>query len=354
MPEMPRMLKERLPEILPEGKIRWLGVKPLGANGSGDALIELRIARRRLKLLIDFLSQPNLARVRDHCAQVRARARRLRDAVPVLVAPSLNEEMRRRCVAEGVRYIDLSGNVWLEEGSVLIKKAVPKNLYPHQSKERSPFADKASLVLRYLIGRREAAGIRQIARAVDLDPGYVSRVVRAAAELGYASSDSRGRARLRNVEEMLSDWSVHYSWRQNDCRALLWLRQEKEALGDVLKRRLRSLPEESYALSLHAGNNQVEPFASYDVWHIYARDGAVLERLMTLRGVQPSPPDAGNIAVMKPHYPQSAFYGARLVAGIRVVSDVQLYLDLRRFPIRGVEAAEHILERRLRPLWEER
>ena len=35
-----------------------------------------------------------------------------------------------------------------------------------------------------------------------------------------------------------------------------------------------------------------------------------------------------------------------------VVSDLQLYLDLHNYPIRGLEQAEHLYEKRLKPIIE--
>ena len=74
----------------------------------------------------------------------------------------------------------------------------------------------------------------------------------------------------------------------------------------------------------------------------------VLEKL----GAVPAERGA-NINVREAAYPLSSLYGSRSVDGVPVVSDLQLYLDLRCQPQRGEEAAEHLYERRIRPLLEE-
>lgn len=343
-------LKRRIPEILPEARIRWLERPAASENAQVDALAELRLAGHRSRLLLELLSQPNPARVRQYGERAKALARSLGHAIPVLVSPHLNEPLRRQCIEAGVHYIDLSGNVRLQDGPLVIQKEVSKNRYPHQSRERGLFADKASLVLRYLIDRRSPAGVREIAGAVRLDPGYVSRLVRVAVEHGYASSERGGRVRLRNIPDLLEDWSANYSWRRNRCQWFLWIGQSVRSRQRLLDH-IRLWPKESYALSLHGGNNLVDPFADYDVWHLYGGQD-VARRIAALPGAKPAPADAGNIVLMEPHYARSSFFGARIVRGIRVVSDLQLYLDLRRFPVRGREAADEILQRRLRKLWE--
>ena len=349
---MLQVLRDRLQALLPEARVRWLPEPSVNDGHRPDAVADVKLAGRHLRLVIELLGQPNLARLSDKCAEVNAYALRVKGGVPVLVAPYLNEEMRRRCVEERVRYFDLSGNVWLQEGPVIIKMEGAKNRFPHQAKERSPFADRASLVFRHLIGRKEPEGIRKIAGSVGLDPGYVSRVVHAAVKQGYCALNEKGKVRLRNVEEMLADWSAFYNWRRNDFQWFSWLSGDMKNLSVQLKRHMRRWPKEKYGLSLHAGNNLVEPLVSYNVWHLYAADDSIVSRVSGILGVMDSPPDAGNIVIMKPYYERSVFHGVRSIDGIQVVSDLQLYLDLRRFPVRGEEAAERILAGRLRPLWE--
>jgi hypothetical protein len=50
---------------------------------------------------------------------------------------------------------------------------------------------------------------------------------------------------------------------------------------------------------------------------------------------------------MMPYYKHSVFYDSREIEGLWVVSDIQLYLDLYRHPVRGREQAEHLYARRM-------
>ena len=86
--------------------------------------------------------------------------------------------------------------------------------------------------------------------------------------------------------------------------------------------------------------------------HIYAkgaREIELLEKGMNLKPVE----QGGNLVIMRPYYRNSVFYGSQLVDGLRIVSDIQLYLDLYGYPLRGLEQAEHLLEKRIRPVLEE-
>ena len=68
-------------------------------------------------------------------------------------------------------------HIWTENrtirGSILIEKEVPKNLYPHEARNRSPFADKASLLLRYLLDKPDHAG-----RVLEIPYGVVDKIAK--------------------------------------------------------------------------------------------------------------------------------------------------------------------------------
>ncbi len=60
----------------------------------------------------------------------------------------------------------------------------------------------------------------------------------------------------------------------------------------------------------------------------------------------------GNLVLMEPYYCYSVFFGKQKIKGLHVVSNVQLYLDLMKYPLRGEEQAEHLYNKKLKPLFE--
>ncbi len=345
--EIRSLLRTRLGAILPEATpIRITAPEQARQD---DTALNLEVKGHQLRMMVEIVGQPNLARLREKFEALRERARKAR-GIPVVVAPFLNSQMRKRCEDSGVQYLDLSGNVWLETPSIFIRKEVAKNLYPHQAKRRSPFADRASLILRYLLAEPGPATMSRLASATHLDSGYVSRIIRSAADLRYATIDSDGRVRLINQEEMLGDWAAGYGWRRNPCVSY-FTKEPTESFAERLRDVLSQADETKYALTLHGGNNLVAPFASYGIWHLYIGDPAVERRLVDGLRLERAPQDAGNVNLLTPYYRSSVFFNAHAVKGLRVVSDVQLFLDLRHYPVRGVEAGEEILTHRLRPSW---
>ena len=57
-----------------------------------------------------------------------------------------------------------------------------------------------------------------------------------------------------------------------------------------------------------------------------------------------------NVTLFAP-YDEGVYYGVSTQEGSRIVSPVQLYLDLIGFKGRGEEAANAILEEVIKPLW---
>jgi hypothetical protein len=105
-----------------------------------------------------------------------------------------------------------------------------------------------------------------------------------------------------------------------------------------------------YALSVQAGAGLIAPHAVYKEVHMYVGDGKGTEffkKELDLRDAD----QGANLVLMMPYYKHSVFYDSRQIEGLCVVSDIQLYLDLYGYPVRGREQAEHLYAKRLEMLF---
>ena len=57
-----------------------------------------------------------------------------------------------------------------------------------------------------------------------------------------------------------------------------------------------------------------------------------------------------NVTLLQP-YDEGVFYRLQDINGINIVSDIQLYLDLKSYKGRGEEAAKAIFEQRIKTKW---
>lgn len=80
----------------------------------------------------------------------------------------------------------------------------------------------------------------------------------------------------------------------------------------------------------HAVPVLVAPYAAYQEVHMYVGNEKALEYLkkrLKLRSAE----QGANLILMLPHYKHSVFHDSRIIDGLRVVSDIQLYLDLHGY-----------------------
>jgi hypothetical protein len=243
-----------------------------------------------------------------------------------------------------VPFFDLAGNAWIVSDAVHVDRRGFPNPFSERRRARGPFSDKASLVLRALIASGPGRGVRSIAEQADLSPGYVSKVVQELEERGYVGRREEGLA-LRNGRELLQDWVRAYRKHWVERRGYFLSVPRAQAVMDAIREASIS---DDYVLALQAGASLVAPYADFDVVDVYVHsiDAAVaLAGQLEAREVE----RGANLRISVPYYRISAFFDRQKAAGLPVVSDLQLYLDLYDYPLRGREQAEQILERRLGP-----
>lgn len=340
-----------LPNLLPLDELE-LKFGQHGIANHFDLIIEAAYHDLYFNMVIEFLApQVSLFDLKNRVSRLKGSSIHCSEGVPVLVAPYLSPQRQEICRKEGVGFIDLSGNVYLKFKSLFIERIGFPNKFPVKRQGRSPFSDKASLVLRALLSKGSRMwGIRELAQEIALDPGYVSRMAKEIEKRGYVKRiDSK--LSLRSPDGILEDWVRSYNLKKNQLSVYFCMAESVDAIFQ----RLRSLEfsnDIQYALSVQAGANLVAPYSNFKEVHIYAKgakDVEFLEREMNLKPVE----QGGNLVIMRPYYRNSAFYSSRFVDDLRVVSDIQLYLDLHGYPLRGLEQAEYILEKRIRPVLEE-
>jgi len=268
------------------------------------------------------------------------------DVVPVIIAPYLSPDKRDECKSAGINFVDLSGNVFLKYESLYIEREGFSNRFPEKRKGRGPFSDKASLILRLLLSQKSRLwGIREIAGFVNLNPGFVSRMARELEKRNYVARVN-SKIRLRNAESVLEDWVRDYNYRKNREIKYFCLVESPQEI--IAKLHQLNIPKKiKYALSLHAGANLISPFAVYNSVHIYVESQEVADFFidnLKLKVVE----QGANIEFLFPYYKHSVFWDVQNVKDLIVVSDIQLYLDLYNYPIRGIEQAEHLYEKRLK------
>jgi len=315
-----------------------------------DFMAHVLYKKSQFRVIGEIVPQQSFSMFKAKLALLKSHAGKKEGLVPLVVAKYISQDRRKQCQKENICFLDLSGNVFLEYNGLYIERIGFPNRFPEKRKGRSPFSDKASLILRAVLSDvKKVWGVRELAHSVGLDPGFVSRMAQELEKRNYVSRiDSK--IRLRDPKGLLEDWVREYNYKRNQELRYFYLAKNPEEIIDKLiaARIPDGIP---YALGLHGGANLVAPYAVYNEVHIYVHDrdniNHLVERLK-LRDAQ----DGANLVFLLPYYKHSAFYGKRSIRNVWVVSNLQLYLDLYNYPIRGLEHAEHLYEKRLKHIIE--
>jgi hypothetical protein len=277
----------------------------------------------------------------------------------VLAMPRVSPRMAALCHSHGWSWYDLGGNCRLEiPGVLLIERSgnEPVKALPRSGANLS--TPEAGRVVRALLAP-ENAGQRwtqrdMVAHFADLTPrvpapslALVNKVVQHLRGQAFLEQLPNRGFRVRDYEGLLQAWRAAYRFDRHSRHPYFTLLQ-----GAALQDRLRALDPDSqgrlaYA-TFSAADLQAPAVRQPRTW-LYL-DPNVEQQFQSV--AEAKPVDSGeNLVVLIPD-DAGVFY--RLEAGSKrpaCTNAVQTYVDLAHSGGRGEEAAEAILQQRLKPAW---
>jgi hypothetical protein len=338
-----RLLVACLEEI-PFLHVEQIDAQPQG-EGHPDVIVRVKSPTGEQILVAEAKTsgQPRLARAAIN------QILRYREAIPgayaVFIAPYISSQAAEICVREGIGYLDLAGNCLLSFDQVYIRKEGRPNPFAQKRDLRSLYSPKAERVLRVLLvnpGRHWK--LEALAHEADVSLGQAYNVKKLLADREWIRAGPEG-LRLSDPEKLLGEWAANYKCRRNQVRDFYVMKSVAEIEADVAS--ISDRKEIRYAFTGFSGAAIVAPFVRYQRATVYLQGG--IENLVHLMHAKEVSSGA-NLSLIEP-YDEGVFYGARDVEGARVVSSVQLYLDLQGVRGRGEEAAGALLEQVIRPQW---
>jgi hypothetical protein len=341
-------IKDELDQILsavPFIKVNESLLEASLGNIRVDLIVKFKINGRLLSLLIEIKSLGEPRIIRTAIQQLREYSNLIENAYPVVAAPYISEDTANLCKQNKVGYIDLAGNCFLTFDRVYIERKYYPNPIVEKRRVRSIFSPKSSRILRVLFSnpQRRPWGVWELAKESNVSIGLVSKVKERLLDLEYISGDKY--LTLTRPIELLEEWANNYSFRKNkiyDYFSFENIRDVEQKLSQYCRQ--QQIP---YALTLFSGAALVAPFSRYTRGFAYVGKNIseVVDQL-GLKEVSSGP----NFTILEP-YDEGVFYGSNETDDMKVVSDVQLYLDLIGFKGRGEESAKFLLEQRIKPKW---
>ncbi|HEX8082754.1 MAG TPA: hypothetical protein VF529_00600 [Solirubrobacteraceae bacterium] len=291
-------LRDRLPED-------WtVGMSPRtldSADTSGrDRAIEVRAPNSYATIAVEAkraLAPRDVVRL---LGGVGRTLRALNPNVPILVvAPWLSERTRELLVLEGLNYLDQTGNarIRLQNPPVFVETVgARRDPSPPRRPKARVRGPKAARLIRTLVDTRPPYGVRQLAEASALAPGYVSRLLDALDEDALLERSRRGRVEDVDVSALLRRWAESYDvFRANATTPFLAPRGAQAALVELAAR------EEGGRVAVTGSFAAVRfaPVAAPATLAVYCEDPGALGRAL---GFLPTDQGA-NVALLTPFDP---------------------------------------------------
>jgi len=318
---------------------------PVAPGRVSDLLVEVQTPAGVRRLVVEVKAEGLPRTLRRAGERLNADIKSLPDAYGVVAAPYISDRGRALCQQLGIGCLDLAGNVLLAFDQVFIERAGYPNPSPERRLRRALFSPRSTRVLRVLLADPARRWyVRDLAAEARISLAQTSNLKRALLEQDLLGEERR-RFWLAKPEDLLRDWAQAYTYEVNEVRSLysmLRIPEVEERLAAECERRgIR------YGLALFSGASRVAPFARYDRAFAFVDERP--EEITAALELKPVPTGA-NVTLLRP-YDEGVFYGLQEVGGAKVVSDIQLYLDLKSYKGRGEEAADFLYERRIKPRW---
>jgi len=299
--------------------------------------------------------EPRIARLAAY--QIKDYIKNLKNSYGVLGAPFISKESAAICLQNGIGFIDLAGNCLFNFDNLYLSIQGKPNLNREIRLLRSIFTPVASRALRVmLVNPKREWLVQELSGEADMSLGQASNLKRKLLDNEYIKETEvivkKGkRFKLSNPEGLLRKWVENYSYLKNNMRNFYSF-DDPKTIEDKFARYC-SDNNISYAFTLTSGASFVAPYLRYSRVFVYVK-GMVDEiaNKFDLKEVT----TGANLSILEPYdkgilYGAQEFYHKEQIQGYKVVSDIQLYLDLKSYKERGDEAAEMIFEQRLKKQW---
>ena len=253
-----------------------------------------------------------------------------------IVSRYLSVSTRDRLKERGLGFLDLTGNVRLVLSSPALwieTQGVDKDPNRQERGARSLRGAQAGRLVRALVDAAKPLGVRDLAAATSIDPGYVSRVLSFLDAETLVTRAARGRLDTVDWPALLRRWASDAPVPSRG-RVTTWL--DPRGLGALTKR--LSTAEVPYAITASLAASRLAPVAPPRLATLWTWDADATAAALGLR-----PADAGANVMLIEAPDDSPFVGASEVEGLRYAAPSQVVVDLLGSPGRGPAEAEALI-----------
>ena len=263
--------------------------------------------------------------------------------IPLLAVPYMGVKGRYYCEQAGVSWLDLSGNSGITAKGLHVREQGFRNRYHRREPLGNPFGSKGSRIARWLLAH--PGGIfrqQELATAVELSEGYVSRVIGKLFENQLVTRESKG-IRVLDHNLMLDSWDDSYRF---NSHALIPGHIPTRSGVELVQRLAGALngSDIQYAMTGLAAAWLYTRYAEFRLLTVYLSEFPSAELINRLEFREE--PRGANVWLVVPN-DEGVFQVNQTIGAVRCVHPVQAYLDLQEHPERSREAADELRSRLL-------
>ena len=265
----------------------------------------------------------------------------------IFIAPYISPKSADICKESEIGYVDLSGNCFIAFQQIFINRENFGNQFPFKSGLSSIYSPKSERILRVLIVYPYRTWkVIDLAKVAQVSLGMITHVSKKLIEEEWLKKTSQGIS-LNQPEHLLADWSDNYTIKRNvqsNYFSLKPLQELEIEIADICNK--MNIP---YALTGFSACNRLAPMVRGQRAMIYiSRDIDSVAEKVGLKPVE----SGANIILIQP-YDDGVFWNGKLIDDLVISEPIQVYLDLKRFPGRGEEAADFLFREVINPRWQQ-
>ena len=317
------------------GNFRWeINQETPYRDGHVDSIGNLSVGNKNKKLHLEFKSNGEPRAIAEYVGRLGDRSKD--EFYPILVAPYISGRGMDLCERSNIGCIDLTGNVYIKFDNVFISFLGNENKYQTRRKQKNLFSQKSYWVIRCMLNepKREWT-MQELSNNSFVSLAQVYKVLNGLESDNFVKK-KRGAIKLSDPSGLLDELAAFY--RYDDQKIIGYYSPFKGY--DQIFPKLREISEADYAVTLGAAAQLILPAVRSTDVYLYVRDIGRIKNALELEPVE----FGGNVYLISPK-DDGILRSVQSVEGIKVVSNLQLYLDLYNYPQRGREQADAIREK---------
>jgi len=336
------------------GFIKIIKIKENTVSGMlqqlSDLSIEVQTSNRSKYTLIFEIKttgQPRYARMAIN--QLKEILSKNTNYYGIFASTFISNETRRICQENNIGFIDTAGNCLFNFNNFYLSVEGKSNPFPNRRPLKTLFYSKSSRALRVLLcNPKKVWFVKDLSTEADISLGQASLVKNKLLEeelIEELKIDNQKKFKLIKPEKLLDEWVKNYSYNKNIIKSYYSLDDIKTIESNITK--YCNVKKIEFAFTLTSGASLVAPFLRYNRVFVYVFENIeTIAKDLNFKEV----PSGSNVSILKP-YDEGVFYKLQVIDGVKVVCNIQLYLDLINHKERGEEAAKFLYEQRISKSW---